>query len=152
MIGVRLPSRCVRRDILRCLLVVAMMFAAGVESDQLIVLGADKKNAATVVDPFLEDETEPPARDESPALPARETKSRTDAKSRPPQVAVPARAPMKISAARSNIDWDAESSDDAPKIESPRVTRQISKTAIPKVDPEELRHPTEEVACPTCSV
>jgi len=121
---------------LRCLLVVATLFASGVESDRLTVLGADKKNAANVVDPFLEDDAEPPAKDDISALPAREAIPGTNAKSRPPLAATPDRPRMKISAAKSNIDWDDES-ELAPKVEAPRVTRQISKTAVPKIDPEE---------------
>jgi outer membrane protein insertion porin family len=41
---------------------------------------------------------------------------------------------MKLSAARTNLTVDDES-EEAPKIEAPRVTRQINKTAAPKLDP-----------------
>src|SRR5690242_3684119 len=71
MIGVRLPSRVVRTDIARCLIVASALAAAATAGwGHFGIQGAAKsKSAKPTEDPFLTDDTEPPAADEIPAIP-----------------------------------------------------------------------------------
>src|SRR5579863_8301283 len=70
MIGVRLPSRVVRMDIMRCLIVIAAAAVAATAGwGHFGIQGAAKsKSPQKTEDPFLADDTEPPA-DEIPAIP-----------------------------------------------------------------------------------
>ena len=70
MIGVRLPSRVVRPDNLRGLLVVAAVLAAGVGHHGHGLQGAaDSKSDSKFVDPFLAADVDAPSADEIPRIP-----------------------------------------------------------------------------------
>lgn len=114
MLGVRLPcrdSRVVRTGIVRCLLVVAAFYAADARFGRPVVEGAYFKANSKVVDPFLEDDTKPPADEEIPAIPA----------------ATPKPMPKPKPTAKA---------DDAPEVLAPQVPRGIKQTAVPKIEPE----------------
>src|SRR5579872_6516 len=70
MIGVRRPSRVVRRDIMRGLLVVAAVAAIGVGHRGHWLQGAaGSKSDAKFVDPFLAEDVDAPSDDEIPGIP-----------------------------------------------------------------------------------
>jgi outer membrane protein insertion porin family len=154
MNGVRLPSRVVRTDIMRCLFVVATAAAAATAGwGQFGIQGAAKSKAPqTTEDPFLADDTEPPAADDIPALPeVAPTVPSTAPKSKPLATApdsapvgssfelpddidltLPSeKPPVKPSKSAPPLD----SLDDlVPEMKPSRVGRDIKKTAPPKLD------------------
>src|SRR5437899_188227 len=73
MTGVRLPSRVVRMDSLRGVLVVAALLAVGVGYRGHGLQGAAKsKSESKFVDPFLEEDIAAPGDDEIPRIPDQE--------------------------------------------------------------------------------
>jgi outer membrane protein insertion porin family len=155
MIGVRLPSGVVRTDIMRCLVVVAAaIVAATVGWGHIGIQGAAKsKSAKQTTDPFLDDDTGPPAADEIPAIPELES----PAPKQPPKIAPPPRATteappeestfelppdldLKLPDERSGNDSSKSISDPIsideplPEFKAPRVKRDIKATALPKLD------------------
>lgn len=155
MIGVRLPSRVVRKDIMRCLLVVAAAAVAATAGwGHFGIQGAARtKTPQKTEDPFLADDVEPPAADEIPAIPEVET---------PPPAPVPKKAKRPAPTpptppAGNNFelpdDFDLEMRDEPipaktskrdsqpdpllepmPVLKAPRLTRDIKKTATPKFE------------------
>src|SRR5262249_14531015 len=107
MIGVRLFSRgsgAFRTDIARCLIVFAALCAQDVTPVGESFALAGTKADAEAVDPFLEEDTQPPSGDEIPPVPEQESKPKPE-KPKP-----------------SNL----------PKVDAPRLPREIKQTKLPQ--------------------
>jgi outer membrane protein insertion porin family len=153
MNGVRLPSRVVRTDTMRCLIVVAAaVLAATAGWGHFGIEGAAKsKSSQKQVDPFLADDIDPAAADEIPAIPDAESQAPKE----PPRKsrksgAAPGSKPEESSfELPPDIDLklpDEPIADDTskpdpvavdesvPVLKPPRVDRDIKKTTIPKFD------------------
>ena len=145
MIGVRPPSRgsrVVPLDAVRCLLAAAALLAADAAHNWPVVCSADSQAASTTVDPFLEEDTATPGDDEIPAIPDAESPAQPPPK---PKIKpekktdeIPGGPEVKPELKpKSASGTDPET---APKLQAPRVTREIRKTAAPKLndDPDPL--------------
>src|SRR5262245_36087012 len=122
MTGVRLSrrgNRVVRQDIARCLLVVAVLLAAGDAGWQSSILGAAKQDAKSV-DPFLAEDIEAPAEGEIPAIPDAEAPAEPESK--PP--AKPATKPDVKPEAKSHPKSESIP-EIVPELTAPRVPRDI---------------------------
>lgn len=199
MIGVRLPSRVVRTDIMRGLLIVAAVVAAGVGYRGHGLQGAAKsKSDPKFVDPFLEEDVTAPGDDEIPRIPDleippdRERPSDRELSSDPefsldppieiepqskstagPKKKLDTTAPVRTgvrTGVKSGVKLDkldfaldpdpAETSADElqldadskppsmPKVQSPRLTREIKKTALPKLDSDQDSIPDDDLDAP----
>jgi len=151
MIGVRRPSRVVRSDQLRGLLVVAAFVAVGMGYHGHDGLqGAGKSTTdPKFVDPFLAEDVAAPGDDEIPGIPDVEL-PRTPRKSNARKKAEPKRAAVELGKPSASVD-SSESSDllelndasatDAPasgsKSTSPTPTKPKKKTDI-KTPPEDV--------------
>ena len=163
MIGVRPPSRVVRPDIMRGLLVVAALLAVGVGHHGPGVQGAAKsKPDLQFVDPFLPEDVAAPGDDEIPGIselelppdadhpsnPAAEsdleTRPRTGSSPRsisnprpvsnPKPVATPKTGPKTPKKKPAEFEIDDEPMpQNMPTMAAPRLNREIKKTAIPRL-------------------
>src|SRR5579872_2725753 len=118
MIGVRLVSRgrgAFRTECARWI-VLAAVLAAGASTISDQSAGAGTKSSADSVDPFLEEDTRPPAGDDIPPVPESESKPR----------------PQKPGPQQPKNDNPAMG--DVPRLEAPRLPREIKQTAKPKHD------------------
>ncbi|MBI3862903.1 MAG: BamA/TamA family outer membrane protein [Planctomycetia bacterium] len=158
MTGVRLPSRVVRRDIMRCLIVaIAAAMAATAGWGHFGILGAAKsKSPPKTEDPFLAEDTEAPAADEIPAIPDLEPAGRPAATpgagraARNSPTAKPAVGALEVPddfdlkmpdvpAAGPGNKPDLEPGpmpESTPPMKAPRVGRDIRKTAAPRLGAE----------------
>src|SRR6516162_8180399 len=147
MIGVRLFSRgshIVRLDVVRCLLAAVLLLAANAGRNPTVMHAGDSDPGSKTVDPFLDEDKAVPADDEIPSIPETEFESpkkpsdKPDAKpdkraepDKKPEIRPESQADSKSKSAPA-IDPDA-----TPNVQRPRVTRQIKKTAVPKLSDDE---------------
>ena len=126
MIGVRLVSRgrgAFRTECARWI-VLAAVLAAGASTISDRSAGAGTKSSADSADPFLEEDTRPPAGDDIPPVPESESKPR-----------------------------QKPDPGDVPRLEAPRLPREIKQTAKPKRDSDDdlelPPQPAPQVQLPT---
>jgi outer membrane protein insertion porin family len=137
MIGVRLSSRgsrVVRLDAVRCLLAAVLLLATSAGRNQATMHAGDSDPASKTVDPFLDEDKTAPADDEIPSIPDTEIESPKKSSDKPESKPDKKAESQPESTAGSRSKSAPEIGPDAtPNVQRPRVTREIKKTAIPKL-------------------